>query len=264
VPEQLYTGLDIMRQINGHHLFLLAEMLGDLAQACAKDGQSGVVLSDQHCKEFESIRRGLERANLSVCFNIADTYYEMMQTTPRIISYGFLGPQLHALKEGVFAELRTMLFFRMDEELRIYFEKPHQYGDTVDLRFPAAALDIEEAGKCLALARPTAAIFHAMRVMEVGLRVLAKDLKIPYAPSWESYIRQIEAQITAKHKSKSKKWKAVEPFYRELLGDIMSIKIAWRNPTMHIVRSYTPNEAEDVFRAVRTFMQRLSTRLAQV
>ena len=103
-----------------------------------------------------------------------------------------------------------------------------------------------------------------MRVMEVGLKALAKDLKIPYAPSWESYIKQIEAKITEKHSNKSKSWKAIEPFYREVLGNLTSIKIAWRNPTMHIVRNYSPQEAEDVFRTVRRFMKRLSERLSQV
>jgi hypothetical protein len=102
-----------------------------------------------------------------------------------------------------------------------------------------------------------------MRVMEVGLKGLARGLDIPYAPSWESYLRQIETKITEQHSKKKRIWKRNEPFYRDTAGDLQMVKIAWRNPTMHIVKSYTPEEAEDVFRAVRSFMQRLATRFTQ-
>jgi len=50
------------------------------------------------------------------------------------------------------------------------------FGDDVAKKFPSASVDIEEAGKCLALDRGTATVFHLMRAMEVGLRALAKSL----------------------------------------------------------------------------------------
>jgi hypothetical protein len=92
---------------------------------------------------------------------------------------------------------------------------------------------------------------------------LAKALDIPYAPSWESYIKQIETKISEKHKHKGIKWKRDEPFFREVLGNLQTIKIAWRNPTMHIVRQYTPEEADDIFRAVRSFMRKISGRIGE-
>lgn len=125
-------------------------------------------------------------------------------------------------------------------------------------KFVPANQDIEEAGKCLALSRGTATVFHLMRVMEAGLKALAKPLGIPYAPTWESYITQIGTKIGEKHKRKTAKWKREEPFFRDVLGDLQTVKIAWRNPTMHIVRHYTPEEAEEIFRAVRGFMKRLA------
>ena len=94
--------------------------------------------------------------------------------------------------------------------------------------------------------------------MEAGLKIIAKPLGIPYAPSWESYIKQITTLVSEKHKKKGIKWKRDEPFFKRVLGDLEAIKIAWRNPTMHIVRTYTPQEADDVFKAVRTFMQELA------
>ena len=266
VPGRLYSGLEIMKEVQGSQIFLLAQMLGDFAERCSKPELEGEVIDNEFDHDtFKTILAALETSRLPVSINIAATYRIMMfEANPRIITYSYLAPQLNTIRETVFAELRTMLFFRMDDDLRKFFEQPSLFGEGVSLKFPTASFDIEEGGKCLALGRPTACVFHMMRTMEVGLKALAKELKIPYAPSWESYIKQIEANITTKHKSKSKKWKAIEPFYRDALGNLISIKIAWRNPTMHIVRNYTSGEAEDVLRTVRTFMQRLSERLSQV
>jgi hypothetical protein len=177
-----------MKQIDGHQIFLLAQMIGEFAIDCQNDTKNGVVIDDvtDHAR-FRTIVESLKSRNLPVSLNNAETPRQMIfEATPRIITYDFLAPQLEILKESVFAELRTMLFFRMDDEYRQYFEMPTPFGQTVALRFPTASFDIEEAGKCLALARPTACVFHSMRVMEVGVKALAKELKIPYAPSWES------------------------------------------------------------------------------
>ena len=137
------------------------------------------------------------------------------------------------------------------------------FGEAVFDAFPSAIADIEGAGKCLALGRGTASVFHLMRVMEAGLRVIGRALGIPYAPSWESYLKQIEAKITAKHATKTPRWKRDEPFYRDLAGDLHIVKIVWRNPTMHIVRHYTPEEADEIYRSVQTVMKRLATHLKE-
>jgi hypothetical protein len=153
---------------------------------------------------------------------------------------------------------------RITAEEEKYFKEKQLFGEEVATKFPLANQDVEEAGKCLALSRATATVFHLMRVMEAGLKALASPLGIPYAPSWESYITQINGKIATKHKQKGIKWKRDEPFYRDVVGDLQTIKIAWRNPTMHIVRHYTPEEAEEIFRAVRGFMKRIATRFSQV
>ncbi len=55
----------------------------------------------------------------------------------------------------------------------------------------------------------------------------------------------------------------MKPTSGDIAGDLMTVKIAWRNPTMHIVRHYSAEEAEEVFRAVRTFMKRLAERFSE-
>lgn len=92
------------------------------------------------------------------------------------------------LKKRIDDELKNREFFAFDANHTDYFDRKNLFGEEVATAFPLAIVNVEEAGKCLALDRATACVFHLMRVMESGLRATAKPLHIPYAPSWESYL----------------------------------------------------------------------------
>lgn len=178
-------------------------------------------------------------------------------------NYGILTlfAYLKELRNRVEDDAASIQFLHVQPELVRLYTEPHLFGEKVSDSFPSAIDDIADAGKCLALGQGTATVFHLMRVMEAGLKALGSALGIPYAPSWESYLRQISDRISADHKTKSDEWKNEEPFYRDVAGDLQIVKSSWRNPTMHIVKKYTPDEADGIFRAVCSFMQRLATRL---
>jgi hypothetical protein len=50
------------------------------------------------------------------------------------------------------------------------------------------------------------------------------------------------------------------PCFSGRAGEGASIE---RNPTMHIINSYPPDIAEEVFTAVRAFMRHLATKLSE-
>jgi hypothetical protein len=173
------------------------------------------------------------------------------------------GPKTLALKVGELKtrfrdELNECEFYYVPPSRLRFYKEPMLMGKEVNDRFPKAIDDIEDAGKCLALGQGTACVLHTMRVMECGLRALANALGIPYAPSWESYLKQISDKIAEKHKNKTAKWKRDQPFYRDLSGDLLTVKQAWRNPTMHVDRKYSVEEAEQIFTAAKHFMERLA------
>jgi hypothetical protein len=153
------------------------------------------------------------------------------------------------------------LFVLSPERAKYYGQNLGSLGNALTEKLPGAVPDLEDAGQCLSLNLGTSCVFHSMRVMEAGLKSLATLLGIPYAPSWESYITQIERCINEKHRRKTIKWKRDEAFYREILGNLQIIKIAWRNPTMHIVRRYSVDEAEQIYIAVKVFLDRLAPKL---
>ncbi|MGZ5442743.1 MAG: hypothetical protein ACXW5U_11970 [Thermoanaerobaculia bacterium] len=169
--------------------------------------------------------------------------------------------EVEILRKRIDDELAEREFFVLDDRHRSYFHEVALFGSVVADAFPGAAYDIEEAGKCLALGRATAGVYHLMRVMERGLRATGKALGIPYAPSWESYLTQINARIHVKHRKKGVRWKRDEPFFKDVAAYLQTVKIAWRNPTMHVQRDYTPAQADEILAAVRGFMTHLASRL---
>ncbi len=160
-------------------------------------------------------------------------------------------------------ELQGQFFFYLTRKEAIRWKDTQPFGGEVFEHFPSAIIEIEEASKCLALERSTAAVFHLMRAMEVALKATAGELGVAYAPSWEPYLKQIQDRIDQKWRKKGIKWKRDEPFFRDVLGHLQAVKVAWRNPTMHVINQYTLEQAEDIFNTVRVFMRHLATKLSE-
>lgn len=182
-------------------------------------------------------------------------------SSPYLVSQAYA--DIRDLRSRIDDQLKSRLFLYVPPKMAAFYEAKQLLGSEVESIFPSAIDDIEGAGKCLALGQGTACVMHLMRVMEAGLKGLAKPLGIPYAPSWESYLTQIQHTISLPRAKKSAKWKRDEPFYRDVSGDLMTVKQAWRNPSMHIIRKYSSEEAEEIYRAVKRFMQHLATKIGQ-
>lgn len=177
------------------------------------------------------------------------------------LKYGDFARALKELSARIMDEMQRRQYFYVHPDKAKYFGVKEAFGPEVAVAFPSAIVNIEEAGNCLALARGTACVYHLMRVMESGLKAASRALGIPYAPSWESHLLQIDARVNAKYRRKGVKWKRDEPFFRDVSAHLYSVKAAWRNPTMHIVRDYTPEQAEEIYQAVRMFIRHLATKL---
>ena len=159
----------------------------------------------------------------------------------------------------------TFFLWIAGEKARLY-SMTHPFGDEVADKFPSAIGDIEEASKCLALDRGTACVFHLMRVMEVGLRVLAETLKDPELnpkrnPSWDSILKKCRKELEKPIRDRSPEWVADEPFFSGAACALMAVKDAWRNPTMHVEITYDEERAEDIWNCVKAFMRQLATKL---
>ena len=169
-----------------------------------------------------------------------------------------LANNLEQFQHRIFDELGSHYYYPVTEAYAATYMNEAPFGESVYSYFPSARLDISNAGKCVILGQGTAGVFHLMRVMEIALRVLGRDLDIEYAPSWEAYIRQITKCIAMPYADKRPKWRRKEAFYKEILGDLTSIKVAWRNPTMHISADHSVDHATTIYQAVMGMLNRMA------
>jgi hypothetical protein len=146
------------------------------------------------------------------------------------------------------------------------FNSTDPFGGNVIASFPSAQYDIEEAAKCLALDRCTAAVFHLMRALEVGLRLLGLSLNDPSLdpaknPNWERILSRCRTELAKPLKERSPEWQADERFYSAAAERLMAVRDASRNPTVHPGGSYDPSRAQDVWSSVGAFMRQLAEKL---
>lgn len=156
-------------------------------------------------------------------------------------------------------ELEARKIYIVSVERNSYVSR-NQFSPVVGERFPDAIPDMDEAARCFAFERPTACIFHLMRVTEFGLKAIACLLEIKdHAPSWEPIIRKIDAELKADYKDR--KYKGNQDLLANMSTHLHAVKVAWRNRTMHVENINTMEQAKAIYDATRGLMDYLATDL---
>jgi hypothetical protein len=158
-------------------------------------------------------------------------------------------------------ELDARYLYGVDSSKAAYIES-NQFSSSVGERFPDAIEDMDEAARCFAFERPTACIFHLMRVTEHGLKAFADLLEIKdHAPTWEPIIRKIDDELKAPYKDR--KYKGNQDFLANASTHLHAVKVAWRNKTMHVEKINTMEHAKEVYDATCGFMRYLAENFPQ-
>ena len=201
------------------------------------------------------------QVGLSLSVKHADRVLSNHKTS---LTAGQLKEAVVQLQDRMRDELDNVYFLHVPfEKARVYYN-PHPFGEAVSNKFPRAITDMQEASKCLALARYTACVFHLMRVMEIGVQHLGKKLKIPdtHEKEWQAILNSVNGALRRMSNPPTpltSRKKAVRDRYAKAAAHLENVKNAWRNNVMHPKASYTAEEAEEVFQAVKTYMQHLAT-----
>lgn len=173
------------------------------------------------------------------------------------------------LRKRIDDELKGRTFFLILQDKIKYFNEPWvSFGQSIVEKFPSLSRDIEEAGKSYAAGRNPACVFHLMRIMEAGLRALGKSLSIPSLdpqlnPSWERILDKCNEELNKPIKDRCAEWKADNDFFSQASANLLAVKNAWRNPTMHVGIDYSDDVALDIYNAARGFMRHLATKLSE-
>jgi hypothetical protein len=173
---------------------------------------------------------------------------------------------LTALQERIYDSLEELMCLQIPSQKADYYNKSDLFGDDVTFHFRSANYDIEEAGKCFAVGRYTACVFHLMRVMEIGTKGFAQALgvlgKIKTAQSsWGQILSLTNEEIKIRNKGSDPSWVSQKSFFENVQSDLSVVKNAWRNPTMHVENQYDEERAEDIFNSVKGFMRHLAKHL---
>jgi hypothetical protein len=135
------------------------------------------------------------------------------------------------------------------------------FGDEVSINFPSTDFELEEYSKCVATNRYTASVFHLMRVLEIGITVLARSIGAdPDNKSWETILNTIQGKLKENSVAKPEGWKETEQFYSELSAHFRNLKNAWRNYTMHVHEKYDEERTEEISVNVRAVMKQLAAK----
>ena len=142
------------------------------------------------------------------------------------------------------------------ENARLLEMDADHFGPEVGKAFGDAVEDIAEAASCLALERPTACVFHLMRALEVAATLVADKIGAAVSDehgrglAWGVIAANMKAKIDKMPKGSDEQTR----WYRAQ-SLLETVNRAWRTPTAHPKKTYTPAEARRVFEATGAFMQ---------
>lgn len=172
------------------------------------------------------------------------------------------GQLLVNLSETMRRELTAIKAFTLDPRQNdMYDPKEPIFGTDIAVKFGASTFDINEAAKCIALSRPTAAVFHLMHVIERALRAvhMCLSLPIPDNPTWGIWLSQIREE---RIKRGDRKW-SESAFFQDIWQHLNSIKDAQRDPTMHVESIHTESEAMLIFDNTKALMKKIASKMDQ-
>jgi hypothetical protein len=288
-PGKLWSLWEIMQQFDGGNLFIKITGLSNMGHGIGNGGMLVMPTANHDdikanvdfvCGELERLELVTSLASAKELKKIIHTEViirtpaEMPSMPPEAAGFAGNWAFFDTLVVGRYQNYAGELVNRFKDELSArtvvtvsprhakYLKGGTLFGDDVFNAFPSAADDIAESGACLTFERGTACVMHLMRAAEVGLSALAKSINVGKQNDWGSYLREIDKELVKRAKTSGTRSQD-EQFYSEAATSFDHLKRAWRNPTMHVDRSYSPDRAEEIFQAVGSFMRHLATKVSE-
>jgi hypothetical protein len=180
-----------------------------------------------------------------------------------------LGTYITIARQSLMQELESRVFVPIAPDYARFYREPKRDWDEVIERFPDTISDIEEAGKCYALARYAASVFHSMQIMEHGLLALGVFMQVADPKSGFTAVANALQKIkNTKYTGLSEFERNYFAFFEQMNASVQAVKDAWRNKVNHaqgklilMTTDFSPAVAIEIYMATRAFMRRLATEL---
>ena len=172
-------------------------------------------------------------------------------------------------RANLMTELESTLFLHVGFSEARYYREPRRDWEEVISRFPDAVSDIEESGKCYALGRNAASVFHSVQIVEHGLLALGTFMRVADPKSGFTAVASALENIKRKKYTDLSDFEQKNfAFFEQMHGSVHALKDAWRNKVYHaqgklavMTADFSPAVAIEIYMATRGFMRRLATDL---
>lgn len=251
---------EFMKRFDAEYLFRLSRDLHGFMQSFEAPAWSNKVLPNDvrgSLEEgLEALREKLERYELESAIDAVDRMLRSLDSGPSFSLIGLDVRNLFAdIQQRAEDDLHRKVVLRLPRERARYYEMHEPLGADVAKRFPEATFDAEESYNCFALGRYNGAVYHMMRVLEVGVRALAAKLQVPLPDdlSWGPIINKCRGEVNS--------WPAGDrrEKYSAVVNHLDGVRGAWRNPTMHPrPLPYGEGATMDILRNSRALMTSLA------
>jgi hypothetical protein len=245
-----------MYQFYAHYFYELAKYFSVSEIALSKE-------DIPHIRNMlENVKTVTNQIGLCQSFKKADELHDLFGED--WVTIDSCANSLRGLNWLIKSELEESYFLHLTRsEADLYTHETPIFGKDFQSNFSGALYDLDEAVKCIALKRSTASVFHLMRIMETGIQAVSRCLGIPdptklAGKNWGAILIKIKndgIDIKTNWNRDDKE------LFNEIYICLDSVRIAWRNSTMHIVKTYTPDEAEHILLVVKGFMKQVAARM---
>lgn len=197
------------------------------------------------------------------CFS-ADRFYRRLNQDPCQVTLAELARGLEDIESRFHDHLHFVKLYVIPEERSVLLEGADTLlNHEVAERFPSIWFDCEEAAKCLCFGRYTASIFHAMRMLEIGIASLAKRLNIENPAkstdrSWGIMLSKIKGAIDSQFPKQYRSADSEGAHLESIYASLDAIKNPWRNATMHVESIYTEEEARHIISCTSILFGRMA------
>lgn len=248
-----------MEQFKAEVYYVIGKALGSLVRGYGDPAKADEELTKNAVppKALEVVQKRCNSAGLVVSATLVQKLASALdQIDKKPMTRREVASAFDHINETIEIEMRKSLFMHIPPDRAGRYDQPELLGKDVNAKFPTTQFDVVEAGNCYAAGRGTAVVFHLMRIMETGVQAFGTKLGVVLVDVkvWQNILDEI-----------NKKIKALPPRDPDTVkmsqasANLYAVKLAWRNEVMHPKDTYTLEEADNLIRQVKIFMEQLAT-----
>jgi len=202
--------------------------------------------------------------------NIDYCIKELERSITKNVSNTEMYATLSSLADAVLVALANHFYYCYPaHKAQVFYNWQDEWGPVYS-SFPDAYADIFLGVDCWAMGHDTASVFHMMRVLELGLSWLAKDVGEEMGvDNWHNVIDRIEKRIREAANTMPKGLEKTSrlQFLSQAAKEFRYFKDGrrlWRNYVSHNRGIYDEHQARSVLEHVKSFMLTLATHATAV